>query len=737
MNLKTIPATPNNRLDTTPCGMVRRGLTNARVLLYAIVLSLALPAWRASAQVAPKQDPKEQLQKKIDPSIAPKPDRPTRPEGPEITFESLIWELGVRDDFSYFPDPAFRLIETSSHDPASTSPSDASTWFSHDDTGNYGRDIEKDGRTEHILLDADGPGAVVRIFAENPTGRIRIYLDGSETPLIDEDASDFLSGRSVWKTPLCAQTAHGWNCNVPIPYSKNCLITYDGEPIAYEIDRRQYDADAPVITLTAEQMQKHDRLLKALGRGIVAARSPQAGNNGGMDNEKKVVPAGESKLIWSSEKPGIILQLGLNVEAQDGNLEVALRGLVLRIEFDGRETVYCPVSDFFGAAPGFSEYSSWRIVNDQTKWMQARWFMPYSESAQITLDNLSPTSARVRYSIIHREDYKWNDRSMYFHADWRIGDRMTARPERDWNVIEINGKGVFLGDALNVTNPSRAWWGQGDPKIFVDGETTPSTLGTGMDHYYGFGKASSRPFNTPFHSRPRCDGPGHYGQTSLNRFRGLDAVPFNKSFKLDFGLHHTDENTTFSYAATVFWYALGDATTNIQPASAQTLQDLPSVRPIEPSFVLDDVIEGESLAVVKSRPKFDIGPQHLWREGLFSQDLQMFGNAQQAGSRADLAIPVDGPGTYHLTAYMTKGPSYGMTMFWVDDTETGIAIDFFNEHDPFDIEPYGPVDLGEYEVLPEQEDILLGFESIGTNGNSEFPYYSWGLDAVRVEKVDQ
>ena len=724
-----------SRLETSANGQRPRAFSN--FLMAIIAIALSLPVLHASGQVVPHRDPEKELQKKVAPSIAPKPERPKRPIGPEITFESLIWEIGVRDDFSYFPDPAFRLIETSSHDPASTTPSDATTWFSHDDIGNYVRDIERDGRTEHVLLDADGPGAVVRIFAEHPTGQIRIYLDGSEIPIIDEDASDFLSGRSIWKSPLGAQTAHGWNCYVPIPYSENCLITYDGEPIAYEIDHRQYEADAPVVTLTADQMQKHDRLLGALGRGIVAARNPQYGNNGGMDNEKKVIPVGESKVVWTSEKPGIILQLGLNVEAQNGNLEMALRGLVLRIEFDGRETVYCPVSDFFGAAPGFSEYSSWRVVNDEAKWMQARWFMPYSETAQITLENLSTTSVRVRYSIIHREDYKWNDRSMYFHADWRMADRVPARPERDWNVIEITGKGLFLGDALNVTNPSHAWWGEGDPKIYVDGETFPSTLGTGMDHYYGFGKASSRPFNTPFHSRPRCDGPGHYGQTSLNRYRGLDAVPFTKSFKMDFGLGHADENSTYSYAATIFWYALGDATTNIERPSAETLQNLPRVRPIAPSFVLNGVIEGESLAVVKSRPKFDVGPQHLWREGMFSQDLQMFGKAPSIGARADLAVPVEGPGTYRLTAYMTKGPTYGMIMFWVDDTETGIAIDFFNEHDPYDIEPYGPVDLGEWEVGKDQEDILLGFESIGTNDNAEFPYYNWGLDAVKVEKVDQ
>ena len=35
-------------------------------------------------------------------------------------------------------------------------------------------------------------------------------------------------------------------------------------------------------------------------------------------------------------------------------------------------------------------------------------------------------------------------------------------------------------------NPVEAWWGEGDEKVFVDGEKFPSHFGTGTEDYYGY-----------------------------------------------------------------------------------------------------------------------------------------------------------------------------------------------------------------------------------------------------------
>ena len=82
---------------------------------------------------------------------------------------------------------------------------------------------------------------------------------------------------------------------------------------------------------------------------------------------------------------------------------------------------------------------------------------------------------------------------------------------------------------MNIFNPTPAWWGEGDEKIYVDGEPFPSTIGTGTEDYFGYAWGDNHPYANPFHAQTRCDGPGSKGNTSNIRYQILDSVPFQKS----------------------------------------------------------------------------------------------------------------------------------------------------------------------------------------------------------------
>ena len=112
-----------------------------------------------------------------------------------------------------------------------------------------------------------------------------------------------------------------------------------------------------------------------------------------------------------------------------------------------------------------------------------------------------------------------------FEVEWRQENPIHTQPRQDWNYVEVRGAGVFVGDTLAVTNPVKTWWGEGDEKIYVDGETFPSHFGTGTEDYYGYAWGSPEPFEGPFHAQPRCDGPDNYGHTTVSRVRILDAIP--------------------------------------------------------------------------------------------------------------------------------------------------------------------------------------------------------------------
>ena len=151
--------------------------------------------------------------------------------------------------------------------------------------------------------------------------------------------------------------------------------------------------------------------------------------------------------------------------------------------------------------------------------------------------------------------WQWNDRSLLFHAKWRIEKDLPSRPFTDWTHLECSGNGRFVGGALHVINPVRGWWGEGDEKIYVDGETFPSHFGTGTEDYYGYAWCSNERFVHAYHNQPRCDGPGNYGNTSVNRFHILDDIPFTRSFKFDMENWHSNPTCDTTRAAVSYWYA--------------------------------------------------------------------------------------------------------------------------------------------------------------------------------------
>ncbi len=167
--------------------------------------------------------------------------------------------------------------------------------------------------------------------------------------------------------------------------------------------------------------------------------------------------------------------------------------------------------------------------------------------------------------------WKWDDRSMYFHATWRQLTKVpsfregTTKPEEgafDVNFVEVAGQGVYVGDTLTVFNGADAWWGEGDEKIFVDGEVFPSHIGTGTEDYFGYAWCRPEFFASPFHAQPTGAGNLTAGFSVNSRYRALDAIPFTKSVKFDMELWHW-ANTVVNYAPATFWYARPGATHNV------------------------------------------------------------------------------------------------------------------------------------------------------------------------------
>ncbi len=79
---------------------------------------------------------------------------------------------------------------------------------------------------------------------------------------------------------------------------------------------------------------------------------------------------------------------------------------------------------------------------------------------------------------------------LYFHAHWRRENKNALG--KDFEILpKINGKGRYLGMNMGIiTDPlyEKSWWGEGEVKIYLDGDNRLPTLnGTGTEDYIGTG----------------------------------------------------------------------------------------------------------------------------------------------------------------------------------------------------------------------------------------------------------
>ena len=155
---------------------------------------------------------------------------------PVVSLQSLLEEMVNYDSVARWPDPAYTCRQASSYDRGTVAP-DKPGWFANTDQNQFIRTETNQGRNEKVMLDADGPGCIVRFWLTtggNKKGTLRFYLDGATEPALAFPAYDLLSGDLKIGPPL-VQPHPGYQPNgnggnnfyLPIPYAKHCKITWD------------------------------------------------------------------------------------------------------------------------------------------------------------------------------------------------------------------------------------------------------------------------------------------------------------------------------------------------------------------------------------------------------------------------------------------------------------------------------------------------------------------------------
>ena len=508
-----------------------------------------------------------------------------------VTLPTLLQEMIDRDHTARLPDPAYTCKQFSSYDRNAVAP-DQPNWFANSDRNQYLRTEENQGRQEHVLMDTPGPGAIVRFWsttmaAPNIIGTLRIYLDSDPTPVIEGPYHQLIAGAALVHAPLSAEqakpTTHplagGLNLYLPIPYARHCKVTYQGSSEQraghyYNINYRTYPPDTAVQTFSLQNLTEHKPLLARVQRTLLDPNQTLPPLRYRAFAPAEPLAPGD-RLTANLTGPAALRKITLQLHADD--LPQALRSTILTLTFDDQQTVWCPAGDFFGTAAGIHPFKTWWRQIDPQGLMTCYWPMPFQRTARIELHNIGSQPVRAALHV-GSADWTWDESSLYFHTNWRYRYPVNSRPIFDWNFIEITGQGLLVADTLASMDTHPWWWGEGDEKIYVDGEPFPSTFGTGTEDYYGYAQGVPSTFSAPFHAMPHVDGPMSFGHATQIRDRLLDTVPFTTALKFDMELFH-NVDTVMAFGTTTHWYARPDATCNIQPQPDQAKQPIPSPPP--------------------------------------------------------------------------------------------------------------------------------------------------------------
>jgi hypothetical protein len=519
-------------------------------------------------------------------------------EGDKIGFSSLLNEITDRKINSRFPDPYYRLMQASSWDRTQKGPKDTSTWFANKDYNHWLREEKVGTRTEYVLMDAKGPGVITRWWLPLEyylKHRIlRIYLNGNPEPVIEENYHDFMKGSSFVKWPFAFISSDEKDVNyqydlpvghpkqmgasfyLPISFSKRCKVTLDDKPFFYVINYRMYQEGTKVTSFSKGSIEKNKALLATKGDALLTNVKP--GN--GLLKKRASVSSGESLELALPKGENAIHSIFLMTNSKENKQKN--RGVVISITFDGKQTVWSPVSEFFGGGVYNRPAGNYYLNVSEDGTMSAMWVMPYQKEAKLEIINYGDEILEAELGV-DVGPYEWDKSSMYFHAKWHEEAPLNTPPFKDWNYVTVEGKGIYVGDVLTVYAVDPHWWGEGDEKIYIDGEKFPSHLGTGLEDYYGYAWGMANFFSSPFISMPERDARGKTdwrGYTTVARVRQLDAIPFKTELKVDVEAWQQYEGT--SYSVTSFWYAQPGATDNIEPNENTITRTLPDFSDSQP-----------------------------------------------------------------------------------------------------------------------------------------------------------
>jgi len=486
----------------------------------------------------------------------------------------------------------------------------------------------------------------------------------------------------------------------------------------------------------AELARPHD------GRSMRATSTHKIGPDGKPDpngvpdpnsnRDNSSVPPGQKKIMLDVKGPGVITHiwmtfLGPEPHPWAKNGSANHQEMLLRMYWDGSKTpaVEVPVGDFFANSFGKrSEVISLPVAVEDADSYNCFWHMPFRKSARIEVVNQSEKPISLLYYNIDwiKKEYISDD-IPYFYAQYR--QEYPVQNGKDYVLLDTKGKGHYVGTVLSVRTRSPSWFGEGDEKIYINGEQNASIWGTGTEDYF-LSAWGLKTTSTPYFGVPYFDQWGIVGgHTSAYRWHITDPIVFSKSIKVTFehyGWMSPDENPEYrshswneredDYSSVAFWYQTGRPTFEVRVPHARQ-RKLPNLdRIVAAREYTADKYHGQGETVAQN---LDIYPDgHLFYKPQGQQDAWI-----------EIPFEIEKKEPQRLLLVMTRSYDYGKYQAYLDGVKLGGVMDLYSSE----------ISTREYHLLdfwPEPDEYKLRLECVDKNSLSSGYYL--GIESVRLRR---
>jgi D-arabinan exo alpha-(1,3)/(1,5)-arabinofuranosidase (non-reducing end) len=461
-----------------------------------------------------------------------------------------------------------------------------------------------------------------------------------------------------------------------------------------------------------------------------------------INRDHEVIEPWQTITLDELEGPGIIQHIWFTNSSRDFRYPAST---IMRIYWDDHPepSIQAPLGDFFASGNGMrANINSTPVqVSSYGRSYNCFWSMPFKKKARITFENQSNIRMSAIYVYIDwlKLDKPKKD-GMYFHAQYR--QEMPHDPAHDYTILETKGRGHYVGTVLSSLNGYNGWFGEGNDRIFVDGEKEPSLTGTGTEDYFndawGFWE-----FSHPNAGCPIFEGRAIGSRLTGYRWHIADPIVYNKSLRFtienkgwvsdESGKHYERfMGRRDNYSSVAFFY------------QEQQAKNVPAMPPKDKRMLPEVFLDGRAILKVATDVIGGVtgrrSSRSCWKGGYL--------RLRRARVGSSVSVPVDLKlkGRYSVSIWPVLTRDGGIYAVYLDGKKIESRIDFYAPGKLIE-QTTGRMDIlpgvGEHKLMLHYLDAgkhTLTFKCIGRNPQSHViggmeEAYNFGLNCVSFLKI--